>query len=42
MHDDRVRKVVTDEEWQRLMDPHTYVGQAPQVVDEVVAMYGAN
>eukprot|EP00762_Andalucia_godoyi_P003446 ANDGO_04286.mRNA.1 Adenylosuccinate lyase len=35
-----VQQVMTSDEFDKLMDPHTYVGQAPQVVDDVLMMYG--
>lgn len=37
MENERVRKALTPEELREVLDPTTYVGRAPQIVDEVVA-----
>ncbi|GJM68339.1 hypothetical protein HMSSN036_05550 [Paenibacillus macerans] len=37
MADTRIREAVAVEELERLMDPSTYLGSAPQTVDRVLA-----
>ena len=38
--DDRVMKVFTEAEVDTMMEPHNYVGYAPEFVDRVLAKYG--
>ena len=38
--DERIASAMTKEELQQLLNPHTYIGLAPQIVDKIVATYG--
>ena len=39
--DARVTEVFSEEEIDRMMDPHSYIGYAPEFVDRVLQKYGA-
>jgi len=38
--DERIASVMSREELRELLNPHTYIGLAPQIVDKIVATYG--
>ena len=38
--DERIASVMSKDELQQLLDPNTYIGLAPQIVDAIVAKYG--
>jgi adenylosuccinate lyase len=42
MQDKRVAAALTPEELRKVLDPTTYVGLAPQIVDEVLAQTRAS
>lgn len=39
--DPRVTEVFSEDEIDRMMDPHSYIGYAPEFVDRVLEKYGA-
>ena len=38
--DERIASAMSKDELHELLNPHTYIGLAPQIVDNIVAMYG--
>ena len=38
--DERIASAMSKDELQQLLNPHTYIGLAPQIVDTIVATYG--
>lgn len=38
--DTRISEVLSEEELGKLLDPTTYIGSAPEIVDDIVAEYG--